>query len=222
VTSPNEANATSTLAELRVQLRPLLLAVPLLTVLTGVLFPALLAALARPLFPHQANGSLLTHKEATVGSDLIGQEFSGAHLFHSRPSAARASDASDQDPGYDATASGGSNLGPSNPDLLKDIRQRIASYRSENNLSDDIPVPIDAVTSSGSGLDPHISPENAALQIARVADKRGLSPDEVRSLVAEHTQGPQLGFLGAPRVNVLLLNLALERKAPLPHPTSAH
>jgi potassium-transporting ATPase KdpC subunit len=192
--------------------------VPVLTVLTGVLFPALLAALACPLFPHQADGSLVTHNGATVGSSLIGQEFSGPGMFHPRPSAARASD---KDPSYDATNSSGSNLGPSNPDLLKDIRQRLAIYRSENNLAEDIPVPIDAVTSSGSGLDPHISPEDAALQIARVADKRGLSPDEVRSLVAEHTQGRQLGFLGAPRVNVLLLNLALERKAPLSPQTLA-
>ncbi len=221
MSSPNEARAAkavrtppaSTLAELRVQLRPLLLAVPLLTVLTGVLFPALLAALARPLFRHQADGSLVTHEGAVVGSALIGQDFSGRGTFHSRPSAAGS--------GYDGTASGGTNFGPANPKLLDDVRQRTEKYRAENHLAADTPVPIDAVTSSGSGLDPHISPANADLQVPRVARERGLSEDEVRRLVDEHTQGRQLGFLGEARVNVLLLNLALERKAPLPPQTSA-
>jgi K+-transporting ATPase ATPase C chain len=196
------------LADLRSQLRPLLVGVPLLTLLTGVAFPLLLAVIARPLFPHQARGSLLSKDGAVVGSELIGQNFSGPRYFHPRPSAAGA--------GYDGTASNGSNLGPSNPKLRAEVGALAEAYRRTNGLPPGAAVPIDAVTRSGSGLDPHISPANAALQVPRIARVRGLAESDVRRLVAEHTLGPQLGFLGEPRVNVLALNLALDRAAPTP------
>jgi K+-transporting ATPase ATPase A chain len=189
----------------REQFRPALLGVLLLTLVTGVLFPLVLAAVARPLFPHQAGGSLVEHNGTVVGSELVGQGFAGAGYFHPRPSAAGTGT------GYDATASGGSNLGPAAPELRDAVRQRVEQYRSDNGLSADTPVPIDAVTASGSGLDPHISPANAALQVPRVARERHLSEAAVRDLVSRHTSGPQYGFLGAPRVAVLPLNLALDR-----------
>jgi len=208
---PEGATATPRspfLAELRSQLRPLLFGVPLLTLLTGAVFPIVLAGLARPLFPHQADGSLVARNNVVVGSDLIGQNFSGPGYFHPRPSAAGA--------GYDATASGGTNLGPANPKLRDDVRELAAAYRRTNGLPPDEAVPIDAVTRSGSGLDPHISPTNAAWQVPRVARARRLDPEDVRRLVEEHTRGRQLGLLGQPRVEVLALNLALDRAAPLP------
>jgi K+-transporting ATPase ATPase C chain len=212
VPTPEEAAAPPQpppdLSELRSQLRPLLVGVPLLTLLTGAAFPLLLAAIARPLFPDQARGSLLSWDGAVVGSQLIGQNFAAARYFQPRPSAAGA--------GYDATASNGSNLGPSNPKLRDEVGAFAEAYRRTNGLSPDDAVPIDAVTRSGSGLDPHISPANAALQVPRVARARGLAEEEVRRLVAEHTLGPQLGFLGEPRVNVLALNLALDRASPAP------
>jgi K+-transporting ATPase ATPase C chain len=190
------------------QVRPLLLAVTLLTLLTGVVFPLLLAALARPLFPHQARGSLIERDGAVVGSKLIGQNFTGPGCFHPRPSAAGK--------GYDGLASGGSNLSPTNPKLRDDVRHLADEYRNHQGLSADVVIPIDAVTRSGSGLDPHISPANAALQLPRVARERGLGEDAVRRLVAEYTRGRQLGVLGEPCVEVLPLNLALDRLAPLP------
>jgi K+-transporting ATPase ATPase C chain len=196
------------LAELRWQLRPLLLGVPLLTLLTGAAFPIVLAGLARPLFPHQADGSLVARDDVVVGSDEIGQNFSGPGYFHSRPSAAGA--------GYDAAASGGTNFGPDNPKLRDSVRGLAEAYRRTNRLPPGATVPIDAVTCSGSGLDPHISPANAALQVPRVARQRRLDEKDVRRLVDEHTHGRQLGFLGDPRVEVLALNLALDRAAPLP------
>jgi potassium-transporting ATPase KdpC subunit len=210
--SPPEARATPPLspilADLRAQLRPLLVGVPLLTLLTGAAFPIALAVLARPLFPQQADGSLVARDGVVVGSELIGQNFSGPGYFHPRPSAAGE--------GYDGTASNGSNLGPANAKLHDDVRELAAAYRRTNGLPPDAALPIDAVTRSGSGLDPHISTANADLQIARVARERGLDEEEVRRLVADHTLGRQLGFLGEPRVNVLMLNLALDRAAPLP------
>jgi K+-transporting ATPase ATPase C chain len=207
---------------LRRQFWPALLSVPLLTFTTGVAFPLALALLVRPMFSYQANGSLASRDGLVVGSHLIGQNFSGPGYFHPRPSAAGA--------GYDATASGGSNLGPSNPKLRDGapgdpvagaepylgVWQWADDYRRHNDLSPDAVVPIDAVTHSGSGLDAHISPANAELQVGRVARIRGLSEEAVRRLVAEHTEGRQLGFLGEPRVSVLALNLALDRAAPLP------
>jgi K+-transporting ATPase ATPase C chain len=202
------------------QLRPALLSVILLTLLTGVIFPLALAALAWPLFPRQAGGSLLV-RDGVVGSELIGQDFTGPGYFHSRPSAAGR--------GYDAAASGGTNLAPTNPKLrdgAKDdpatpavdesfvgVRELSEGYRRRNGLAPDAAVPVDAVTRSASGLDPHISPANAALQVPRVARARRLSEEAVRRLVAEHTRGRQLGILGVPRVAVLPLNLALDRIA---------
>jgi K+-transporting ATPase ATPase C chain len=181
-----------------------------------------LAGLAFPLFSHQAEGSLVTRDGAVVGAELIGQNFSGPGYFHSRPSAAG--------DGYDATASGGTNLGPANPKLrdggkagpavtgksksFAGVRELAELYRQSNSLAPDSVVPIDAVTRSGSGLDPHISPANAALQVSRVARERKLNEEEVRYLVAEYTQGRQFGFLGEPRVAVLALNLALDQLAP--------
>ncbi len=210
------------------QLRPALLSVPLLTLLTGVVFPLVLSCLARPLFPHQAGGSLLV-RDWVVGSELIGQDFTGPGYFHPRPSAAGR--------GYDAAASGGTNLGPANPKLrdgTKDdpatagvdesfagVRELAEGYRSRNGLAPGAAVPGDAVTRSGSGLDPHISPANAALQVARVARARRLSEESVRRLVAEHTRGPQFGVLGESRVAVLPLNLAVDRAAPPTPSTSA-
>jgi K+-transporting ATPase ATPase C chain len=204
------------------QIRPALLSVLLLTLLTGVLFPVAVAALAWPLFPHQARGSLIV-RDGIVGSELIGQDFTGPGYFHGRPSAAGR--------GYDASASGGTNLGPSNPKLVdgsKDdpattgvdesfagVRELAEAYRSRNGLPPGVAVPVDAVTRSASGLDPHISPPNAALQVPRVAGARRLSEEVVRRLVAENTEGRQFRILGEPRVAVLPLNLALDRAAPL-------
>lgn len=196
-------------AELAHQLKPAILATLGLTVLTGCIFPLLLYALARPLFPRQAQGSLVMRNGVVVGSRLLGQAFTKPDYFQSRPSAAGN--------GYDATASGGTNLGPNNPQLTNGsvnflgIRQLAEEYRKQNALPSETAVPIDAVTRSGSGLDPHISPENAELQVPRVARARGLSEEVVRQLVAGHTDRRQLGFLGRPRVSVLELNLALDQ-----------
>jgi K+-transporting ATPase ATPase C chain len=196
-------------AKLGDQVRPAILSALVLTLLTGCVFPVLLAAIGRPLFPRQANGSLLTRGGIVIGSELIGQEFSRPEYFQSRPSAAGK--------GYDGTSSGGTNLGPNNPKLknggaeFAGIRQLAEEYRERNNLAPDTPIPIDAVTRSASGLDPDISPANAALQIPRVARARGVSEETVRRLVTEHTKGRQFGLLGNPRVPVLELNLALEQ-----------
>lgn len=194
-------------ARLRDQLRPAVVSVISLTVLTGCIFPLVLFALGRLLCPGQAAGTLATRNGVVVGSRLIGETFTQPEYFHPRPSSAGA--------GYDGTASGGTNLGPSNPKLIQDVRQLAEDYRGRNGLAQDATVPIDAVTRSGSGLDPHISPLNAALQVPRVARARGVGEDLVRRLVAGHTQGRQLGFMGNPRVSVLDLNLALDRAAPL-------
>lgn len=191
------------------QLRPAILSTLVLAIVTGGLFPLVLFAIARPLFPQQMAGSLVKFRGVVIGSRLIGQAFPGPEWFHSRPSAAGS--------GYDATASGGTNLAPDNPALengapgFEGIRTLAARYRHENGLSPNDPVPIDAVTRSGSGLDPDISPANAFLQVGRIARARGLTASAVRRLVAMHVVGPQLGFLGEPRVSVLELNLALAR-----------
>jgi K+-transporting ATPase ATPase C chain len=191
------------------QLRPAILSVLVLTLLTGCVFPLVLFAIGRPLFPHQAAGSLETRGGAIVGSELIGQQFTSPEYFHPRPSAAGS--------GFDGTASGGTNLAPGHP-KLKDgaadfagIRQLADEYRQSNGLPPDAEIPIDAVTRSASGLDPEISPANAAIQIPRVARARGVSEAALRRLVADHTRGPQFGFLGNSRVAVLELNLALDR-----------
>jgi K+-transporting ATPase ATPase C chain len=171
-----------------------------MTVVLGLLYPAALLLVGR-LVPGTADGSYVAGSDGTVvGSALIGQAFDGAEWFHPRPSAAG--------DGYDALSSSGSNLGPNNPDLVAAIEERIEEVASENGVRRD-EVPADAVTASASGLDPHISPAYAAIQVSRVAAARGLEIDEVEALVAEHTDGPVLGFLGDPGVNVVTLNLAL-------------
>jgi K+-transporting ATPase ATPase C chain len=168
------------------------------------LYPLIVYGAAQLLFPHQANGSLLVDKSNTVrGSELLAQNFTGAGYFHPRPSAAGAN-------GYDATSSGGSNLGPTSSNLVANITGNIATYRSDNNLATNAPVPADAVTASASGLDPHISVANAEIQIPRVAKARGISEDRVRALVKQNTTGRDLGVFGEPRVNVMTLNFALD------------
>ncbi len=189
------------------QLRPALVAFAVLTLLTGGLYPAIVYGVGRAAFPDQADGSLVSRGGQVVGSRLIGQPFVRPEYFQPRPSAAGN--------GYDATQSSGTNLAPSNPKLRQAVAQAADAYRRLNGLAPGAPVPIDAVTSSGSGLDPDISPENAGLQVARVARARGVSADLVRRLVAAHTRGPDLGFLGQPRVPVLELNLALDAAAPM-------
>jgi len=177
-----------------------------LTVLTGLAYPLLVTGLARVLFPRQASGSLVAAGSRTVGSELIGQSFARPGYFHGRPSAAG-------DKGYDGLASGGSNLGPTNQKLVDRVRDDVKKFRSENP-SFQAPVPADMVTTSGSGLDPDISPASAEAQVERVAAARGMSPASLRQLVADNTLGRQFGILGEPRVNVLKLNLALDQAAP--------
>ncbi len=190
------------------QVRSALVALLVFTVLTGLVYPLAITGLALVIFPDQANGSLIRNESGdVVGSRLMGQPFSGDAYFHSRPSAAG--------DGYDGSASSGSNLGPTSADLHASVAERVAAYREVNGLADDALVPVDAVTASASGLDPHISIANALLQLPRVAAVRGLSEDEVRTLVAEHTDGRSLGILGEPGVNVLELNLALDEVAPI-------
>jgi K+-transporting ATPase ATPase C chain len=168
------------------------------------LYPLIVFGVAQVFFRDQANGNLIVDKDGTVhGSKLLGQQFSADKYFQSRPSAAGN--------GYDATSSGGSNLGPTSSNLVAAITQRIADYRTQNGLATNTPVPADAVTASGSGLDPHISLRNAELQTPRVAKARNLSVDKVLALVHANTDPASLGFLGEPGVNVLKLNLALDR-----------
>lgn len=167
------------------------------------LYPLVVYGLGQLLFHDKANGSLIVDRSGTVrGSRLLGQQFTGEKYFHTRPSAAGN--------GYDATSSGGSNLGPTSQKLHDSIAQNVSDYRSQNELATNAPVPADAVTASGSGLDPHISRENAELQVPRVAKARALSVDRVRTLVAQYTDHADLGVLGDPGVNVLELNLALD------------
>lgn len=186
------------LTELRISLA----AVLSLAVIVCGLYPAAVWVLAQGFFPAKANGSLIVRGGTTSGSSLIGQDFSGPKYFHPRPSAAGR--------GYDAVRSGGSNLGPTSKKLVDAVRQRAADYRVENSLGLDILVPADAVTASASGLDPHISPKNARFQVSRVAKARGMSEAAVRKLVEANTEGRDLGIFGEPRVNVLMLNLALD------------
>ena len=172
-----------------------------LTLVTGVLYPLLVTGIARALFPRQAEGSLIVRNGRLVGSRLIGQSFSSARYFWSRPSATS--------PAYDGGSSSGSNLGPMNPAYLDSVRTRVAALRATGVHG---PIPADLVTSSASGLDPDISIASAEAQIARVAAARDLSVPALRALVAKHTEGRTVGFLGEPRVNVLELNLALDEE----------
>ena len=200
------------------QLRPAILSVLAFTIITGGIFPLIVWGVGQVAFPHQANGSLIKNGETTVGSELIGQSFVKPGYFHPRPSAAGG--------GYDAAASSGTNLGPVSDKLIngiaddlatKDadesysgIKQNAEAYRAENGLAPDTPVPADAVTRSASGLDPHISPENAALQVGRVAKARNIGADAVQKIVADNTRGRDLGILGEPVVNVFAVNRALD------------
>ena len=188
---------------MRRQLLPALRMLLVLTVLTGLLYPLAMTAVGQTVFGSKADGSLITDATGkVVGSALIGQAFDGDEWFQPRPSAAG--------DGYDPTSSSSSNLGPTNPELLDTVAERVAAYRTTNGLDPKATVPVDAVTASGSGLDPQISVANARLQAARVAKARGLSVTEVDALIDEHTQGRTLRFLGEPGVNVLQLNLALD------------
>jgi K+-transporting ATPase ATPase C chain len=184
-------------------LRAALVMFVLLTGLTGVAYPLAVTLVAQTAFPHRANGSVIVRDGKPVGSELIGQAFDGPRYFWGRPSATT--------PAYDAGSSTGSNLGPTNPDLLKAVKERVEALRKAHPDQTG-PVPADLVTSSASGLDPHISPAAAEYQVARVAAARGLAADDIRRLVAAHTQGRTFGALGEPRVNVLTLNLALDAK----------
>jgi len=187
---------------LRRQLLPALMMLVILSVVTGVVYPLLVAGVGQVAFHDKANGSLITRNGTVVGSKLIGQGFVAPKYFHSRPSAAGA--------GYDATSSGASNLGPTNPALASAVQDRVKAYRAENGLPDTQAVPVDAVTGSGSGLDPHISIANARLQAPRVAQARAMTVAAVLRLVERSTDGRSLAILGEPGVNVLELNLALD------------
>lgn len=174
-----------------------------MTLLTGLAYPLVVTGLAQLIFPAQANGSLIYKDGQAVGSQLIGQNFNDPRYFHSRPSAAGQE-------GYNAAASGGSNLGPTNQDLLKSIAERADNIRKQNGLNKDQEVPSDLVTASGSGLDPDITPEAAMFQVPRIAKMRNLPVEKVRSLIQQDTTTQQFGILGEPRVNVLRLNLDLD------------
>jgi K+-transporting ATPase ATPase C chain len=174
------------------------------TVLLGLIYPLAVTGVAQLVFPDKANGQLIKKDGVVIGSRIIGQPFTGPVYFHSRPSAAGAA-------GYDAGASSGSNLGPTNRKLIDRVKSAVEALQRENPGR---PVPIDLVTTSASGLDPHISPAAAEFQVPRVARERGLSENEVRQIVKAHTEGRQFGFLGEPRVNVLELNLDLDNHKP--------
>jgi K+-transporting ATPase ATPase C chain len=176
-------------------------------ILTGLAYPLLVTGLARVIFPHQADGSMIPAGGKIIGSELIGQRFTRPEYFQGRPSAAG-------NDGYDGLASGGSNLGPTNQHLVDRVQGDVKKFREANPAATG-PLPADLVTASGSGLDPDISPASAEVQIARVAAARGMNAGQLRELVASHTEGRQFGILGEPRVNVLKLNLALDQAAPV-------
>jgi potassium-transporting ATPase KdpC subunit len=194
------------------EIRPAIVVLVALTLITGLLYPLAMTAVAKVVFSHQAEGSLIERDGKIVGSALIGQEFKSDKYFHGRPSATNAPDPADPAKTvaapYNAANSGGSNLGPSNKALIDRVQGDIDTLKEENPSA---PVPADLVTTSASGLDPDISPEAAYFQVPRVAKARNLTEDKVRQLISEHVEERFLGILGEPRVNVLLLNLALDR-----------
>jgi potassium-transporting ATPase KdpC subunit len=189
---------------LMTQIRISILATVFLAVILCGAYPFLVWVVGQGFMPARANGSLIERDGSLVGSSLLAQGFTDPKYFHPRPSAAGQ--------GYDAMSSGGSNLGPTSKKLADQVAQRILDYRTQNDLPPDIPVPADAVTASASGLDPHISLKNAVLQASRVARTRGLREEDVRHLIQIHTEGRDLGILGEPGVNVLMLNLALDKR----------
>jgi potassium-transporting ATPase KdpC subunit len=178
------------------------------TVMFGLIYPLVVTGLAQLLFPSKANGQLIQKNGKIVGSSIIGQAFTGPGYFHSRPSAAGTGN------GYDPTSSGGSNLGPTNKMLIDRVNGSVKTLQPENPST---PIPVDLATTSGSGLDPDISPAAADFQVPRIASERKMSEADVRQLIAAHTSGRQLGFLGEPRVNVLELNLDLDQSHPVAH-----
>jgi potassium-transporting ATPase KdpC subunit len=197
------------------EIRPAIVLVVALTIITGLVYPLVMTGIAGVVFPYQAQGSMVEQDGKVVGSALIGQEFTSDKYFHGRPSATVAPDPNDSTKTvpapYNAANSGGSNLGPTNKALVERVQGDVDKLKQENPVA---AVPIDLVTTSGGGLDPHISPAAALFQVPRVAKARNLPEDRVRQLVDEHTEGRTLGLLGEPRVNVLALNLALDHAAP--------
>jgi len=194
------------------EIRPAIVFIIALTLITGLLYPLAMTGIAQVLFPRQANGSLIFKDGKVVGSELIGQLFTGEGYFHGRPSATNTPDPNDAsktvDAPYNAANSGGSNLAPTNKALIDRVKDAVDKLKQENPTA---PVPIDLVTTSGGGLDPHISPAAALFQVARIAKSRNMPEDSVRQLVNAHIEGRTLGLFGEPRVNVLALNLALDR-----------
>ena len=192
---------------MRAQLRPAIMVLLILTILTGLMYPLAVTGIAQAIFPHQANGSVMIRDGRVIGSALIGQPFDEARYFRSRPSATSPFP-------YNAAASSGSNLGPTNPALIQAVQTRIAALKAADPENQAL-IPVDLVTASGSGLDPHISPAAADYQVRRVARARRLDEGTVRRLVIEHTEPRQFGVLGEPRVRVVELNLALDAARPL-------
>jgi K+-transporting ATPase ATPase C chain len=217
VTEPAAKSATSGIT------RPVLVSAVFFMAVTGIAYPLATTGVAKLLFPEQAQGSLIVENGQAVGSRVIGQYFTKPEYFHGRPSVTSGADPNDPaktvDQPYNAGASAASNQGVISKKLLDAVAERTKAYREENGLAPNAPVPVDAVTASGSGLDPHISVANAKLQAMRVAKARGLQTEKVLELVDQNTSGPQLGVLGDPRVNVLELNLALDAVAPA-HPVA--
>jgi K+-transporting ATPase ATPase C chain len=196
------------------EIRPALVLIIALTLITGLIYPLFMTGIANVIFPYQAQGSLIEKDGTIVGSELIGQVFANDKYFHGRPSATNTPDPNDAtktlDAPYNAANSGGSNLGPTNKALIDRVKGDVDKLKAENPSA---PVPIDLVTTSGSGLDPHISPEAALFQVPRIAKARGIPEDRLRQLVADHVEGRFLVLIGEPRVNVLMLNMALDRIA---------
>ena len=189
--------------------RPVVVSSILFMVVCGLVYPLLTTGVAQLIFPYQAEGSLIERDGEVVGSELIAQQFTEPQYFHPRPSVTL-DNAGEEDLPYNAANSRGSNYGATNEALIEQVRQRVADYREENGLPSDATAPVDAVTASSSGFDPHITPANAEVQLQRVAEARGISEDEAQTLIEENTDGRLFGFIGEPGVNVLELNLALD------------